>query len=226
MPPAGADRRHGHSMGGCPTGRDPSLPRLPPAPGPQWLGAHRTSTPKAVDWQGSGRSGHLRVGRSPRSAAGTTDEFPAWRSSHWHDRLRVFSRRDQDRVLPRGRPVRRLVVSAFVTLDGVMQAPGAPEEDPTGEFAHGGWSVNYWDDVMGIPVVVARASGCSGRARSPAGWSSSTSRRRAPASSWRRTGGPGPANRARSPSGTRPTRRSSAATASPARRPPRSGRGR
>ena len=35
-----------------------------------------------------------------------------------------------------------------MTLDGVMQAPGGPEEDPTGGFAHGGWSVNYWDDVI------------------------------------------------------------------------------
>jgi dihydrofolate reductase len=45
--------------------------------------------------------------------------------------------------------VRNIVVSTFVTLDGVMQAPGGPEEDPTGGFTHGGWSVGYWDDVMG-----------------------------------------------------------------------------
>jgi dihydrofolate reductase len=45
--------------------------------------------------------------------------------------------------------VRNIVVSTFVTLDGVMQGPGGPEEDPTGGFTHGGWSVNYWDDVMG-----------------------------------------------------------------------------
>jgi len=44
--------------------------------------------------------------------------------------------------------MRKLVVNAFVTLDGVMQAPGGPKEDPTGGFEHGGWSVNYWDDVM------------------------------------------------------------------------------
>jgi dihydrofolate reductase len=45
--------------------------------------------------------------------------------------------------------MRKLVVNTFVTLDGVMQAPGGPEEDPTGGFEHGGWSATYWDDVMG-----------------------------------------------------------------------------
>lgn len=45
--------------------------------------------------------------------------------------------------------MRKLVVSTFLTLDGVMQAPGGPEEDPTGGFHHGGWSAGYWDDVMG-----------------------------------------------------------------------------
>jgi dihydrofolate reductase len=42
-----------------------------------------------------------------------------------------------------------LVVQAFVSLDGVMQAPGGPGEDDSGGFAHGGWSVNYWDEQMG-----------------------------------------------------------------------------
>ncbi len=45
--------------------------------------------------------------------------------------------------------MRKLVVNAFVTLDGVMQAPGGPEEDPTGNFKYGGWSFNYWDEMMG-----------------------------------------------------------------------------
>lgn len=45
--------------------------------------------------------------------------------------------------------MRKLVVNTFLTLDGVMQAPGGPEEDPDGDFAFGGWSVNYWDDMMG-----------------------------------------------------------------------------
>jgi dihydrofolate reductase len=45
--------------------------------------------------------------------------------------------------------MRKLIVSTFLTLDGVMQAPGGPEEDESNGFAHGGWSVNYWDDMMG-----------------------------------------------------------------------------
>jgi dihydrofolate reductase len=45
--------------------------------------------------------------------------------------------------------MRKLVVLSFITLDGVMQAPGGPEEDPTGGFKHGGWAVGYWDDFLG-----------------------------------------------------------------------------
>jgi dihydrofolate reductase len=45
--------------------------------------------------------------------------------------------------------MRPLIVNTFLTLDGVMQAPGGPEEDPTGGFTHGGWSFHYWDEAMG-----------------------------------------------------------------------------
>jgi dihydrofolate reductase len=43
----------------------------------------------------------------------------------------------------------RLIVVNNVTLDGVMQAPGRPDEDTRGGFAHGGWAAPYGDEVMG-----------------------------------------------------------------------------
>lgn len=45
--------------------------------------------------------------------------------------------------------MRRVVVSAFASLDGVMQAPGGPKEDPTGGFAFGGWTHPYFDAALG-----------------------------------------------------------------------------
>ena len=44
--------------------------------------------------------------------------------------------------------MRNLAILTFLTIDGVMQAPGAPDEDPSNGFAHGGWARNCWDDVM------------------------------------------------------------------------------
>lgn len=51
--------------------------------------------------------------------------------------------------------MRKVVVGTFLTVDGVMQAPGGPDEDREGGFEHGGWSVNYWDDVMGNIITEA-----------------------------------------------------------------------
>jgi dihydrofolate reductase len=48
--------------------------------------------------------------------------------------------------------MRKIVVGAMVSLDGVMQAPGGPTEDPTGGFELGGWVVPYFDPVFGEEI--------------------------------------------------------------------------
>jgi dihydrofolate reductase len=46
--------------------------------------------------------------------------------------------------------MRKLLVHEFVTLDGIMQAPGGPDEDTDGGFTHGGWTRSYWHDDIGV----------------------------------------------------------------------------
>jgi dihydrofolate reductase len=49
--------------------------------------------------------------------------------------------------------MRKLIVSEFITLDGVIQAPGAPDEDRDNGFAQGGWTLPYWHDDIGKSFV-------------------------------------------------------------------------
>lgn len=45
--------------------------------------------------------------------------------------------------------MRKIIVLSFITLDGVMQAPGGPEEDTSGDFSYGGWTAPYFDEASG-----------------------------------------------------------------------------
>jgi hypothetical protein len=46
-------------------------------------------------------------------------------------------------------PMRKLIVAEHISLDGVIQSPGAPDEDPSGDFRLGGWTVPYGDKLIG-----------------------------------------------------------------------------
>ena len=51
--------------------------------------------------------------------------------------------------------MRELIIAEFITLDGVIQAPGGKDEDTEGGFIHGGWTWNYWHDDIGAHFFAA-----------------------------------------------------------------------
>ena len=55
--------------------------------------------------------------------------------------------------------MRKIVAAVFVSLDGVMQAPGGPQEDPSGGFEHGGWVFHWFDEQVGPAVDEGFAQG-------------------------------------------------------------------
>jgi hypothetical protein len=127
--------------------------------------------------------------------------------------------------------MRSLVVSTFLTLDGVMQAPGGPREDPTGGFSQGGWSVKYWDEAVGaamaenfakpFDLLLGRKTYQIFAAHWPYAGDEERAERGGTASdvddpaAAALNGAPATSSGARSPSRRRPTRRSSAAGVSP-----------
>lgn len=56
-------------------------------------------------------------------------------------------------------PARRVAAQLFISLDGVIQAPGARSEDADGGFPHGGWSMTYWDEPMDRAMAESTAQG-------------------------------------------------------------------
>jgi dihydrofolate reductase len=61
--------------------------------------------------------------------------------------------RTADLKTPYSAYMRKLLVSEFMTLDGVMQAPGGENEDQDGGFVHGGWTRPYWHDEIGATFM-------------------------------------------------------------------------
>jgi dihydrofolate reductase len=78
--------------------------------------------------------------------------FEPWRYAEAFDRIRrADQRRYENR--PEGDEMRKVIVNEWMTLDGVVQAPGAADEDTTGGFGHGGWHLQYFDDLSRNWVV-------------------------------------------------------------------------
>ena len=63
--------------------------------------------------------------------------------------------------------MRKVIVNEFMSLDGVVQAPGGAEEDPSGGFAHGGWHMRYMQDEVAMKWVVRASSRRRLPARAP-----------------------------------------------------------
>ena len=98
--------------------------------------------------------------------------------------------RDIETPLQQETDMRKIIVATFVSLDGVMQAPGGPEEDPTGGFKFGGWAAPHFDEALGAAMgeIFGHRSTCCSAARPttsspPTGPTQPTRTRRSPSRS-------------------------------------------
>jgi dihydrofolate reductase len=65
----------------------------------------------------------------------------------------------ENKIVLKKKTMRKLIVIEFITLDGVVQAPGGPKEDPSGGFQYGGWTVPYFDDELLNSVMAEQMKG-------------------------------------------------------------------
>jgi hypothetical protein len=89
--------------------------------------------------------------------------------------------------------MRKLIINTQLSLDGVMQGPGGPEEDTRGGFEHGGWAMPYFDESMGKASALGMES-AGGRTTSSPGTGRTrvtTRRSRASSTRYRSTSPPG-----------------------------------
>lgn len=96
--------------------------------------------------QESGVNRHL-VENSAVQIITVVSHLPQFLQARWLTSLLGYIRCMSDTY--EGESTGKLVVCAFLTLDGVMQAPGGPDEDRHDGFEHGGWLVDYYDEKMG-----------------------------------------------------------------------------